>query len=284
MVRFQRVDVAQERLHNQHLVSPPVTTPADVVRHLGAVQAQEYHVAKWALGLRMDGATDSLVEDAFTAGHILRTHVLRPTWHFVTPSDIRWMLALTGPRVQTTLASYYRKLELDAVTLKRCTRILVRALQGGRHVPRAPLRAALEKAGIATGSMRFGFILLHAELTAVICSGPRAGKQFTYALLEERVAPAAPLAREDALAELTRRYFISHGPAQLADFVWWSGLRAGDARAGIELAGSRLARETIGGATYWFAAAGAARPPSRAAHLLPIYDEYLIAYKDRSAS
>lgn len=242
-------------------------------------------MAKWALGLRIAGATDGLIEDAFTRGDILRTHVLRPTWHFVTPSDIRWMLALSGPRLLTTLASYYRKLGLDAATLRRATRIFERLLRGGRHLTRAPIRAAFVKAGIATDSMRFGFILLHAELEALVCSGPRDGKQFTYALLEERVPAAPPRSREDGLAELTRRYFSSHGPAQLADFVWWSGLRTGDARAGIEMLGPRLVRESIDGATYWFVPNdGAPRPASRAAHLLPIYDEFLIAYKDRSAS
>ncbi len=277
--------IARERLHNQLLASPPVTTPADVVRHLGAVQAQEFPLAKWALGLRIAGATDSLIEDAFARGDILRTHVLRPTWHFVTPSDIRWMLGLSGPRVLTTYASYYRKLELDGATLRRAMRVLERLLRGGRHLTRAPIRAAFAKAGIAVDSMRFGFILLHAEFEALICSGPRAGKQFTYALLEERVPPAPMRSREDSLSELTRRYFSSHGPAQLTDFIWWSGLRTADARAGIEMLGTHLVRESIDGATYWFAPpAGVPRPASRAAYLLPIYDEYLIAYKDRSAS
>ena len=253
---------------------------------MGAVQAQEYLDAQWALALRMRRATAARIERAFAEGTILRTHVLRPTWHFVAPADIRWMLALTGPGVSRRMAAYNRRLELDATVFRRSQKTMVRALNGGVHLTRRELKAVLQRAGIrADGVQRLAHIVMQAELDAVICSGPRVGKEFTYALLDERVPASRALSRDAALAELARRYFSSHGPAQLQDFIWWSGLTVGDARAAIVMAERRLERGDVNGRTYWWSAsrrAGAA--PSQTAFLLPLYDEYLIAYKDRSAA
>jgi Winged helix DNA-binding domain len=280
------MNVAYARLHNQRLSSSPFTKPADVVSWLGAVQAQEYPGARWALALRMRRATDSGIERAFAAGEILRTHVLRPTWHFVAPADIRWMLALTAPRVRVATATYDRRLGIDAAVIQRSNKAIARALKGGRQLTRQELKAALQKAGVAAdGTQRLAHLVMHAELDAVVCSGALRGKQFTYALLDERAPGGRILTRDEALAELTRRYFTSHGPAQLQDFVWWSGLTTRDARAGLDMAGRHLADDVIDGKRYWFSSSmrAVARPP-RAAYLLPPYDEYLIAYKDRSAS
>ena len=172
-----------------------------MVAGLGAVQAQDYPAALWALGLRADGATEAVVEQALTAGTILRTHVMRPTWHFVSPADIRWLLALTAPRVKALLAYYDRKLEVDAALLAHSRTVLTQALQGGRHLTRTELGTRLEQAGIAGGDLpRLGHLMMHAELDGLLCSGARRGKQFTYALLEERVPPAPPFTREEALA------------------------------------------------------------------------------------
>ena len=281
-----RLNLLGVRLRNQGLSAARFISPDEVVSWLGAVQAQDYAGAKWALGLRMQRATDAAVERAFAAGTILRTHVMRPTWHFVTPADIRWMLALTAPRVKTAMASYNRRLELDAAVFKRSHKALARALRGGIQLTRQELKRVLERAGVNTdGVQRLAHLVMQAELDAVICSGARRGKQFTYALLDERVPPSRPLAREEALAELTRRYFTSHGPAQVQDFAWWSGLTMADARAGLALVDSGLVHQIIGGKTYWVSPSMPAIPrPSQNAHLLPLYDEYLIAYKDRSAA
>src|SRR6185369_4462037 len=218
-------DVLSQRLHNQKLSSSELEKPVDVVRWLGAVQAQDYHAALWALALRMRNATHAAVEAAFNHGEIIRTHVLRPTWHFVAPEDIRWLLQLTAPCINRRCSGTYRRFGLDDAVFKRSTKVFVKALRGGKHLTRAALRAAHNQAGIpADDTVRMGHLLLRAELDGLICSGPRLGKQFTYALLEERVPPGKTLTREEALAELTRRYFSSHGPATLQDFVWWSGL------------------------------------------------------------
>jgi len=246
------LDIAQQRLYHQRLIADPFEKPVDVVDWLVAVQAQDYFGAKWALGLRLRDAHDADLDRAFNAGEILRTHMLRPTWHFVTPIDIRWLLALTAPRVNAANAAMYRKLELDNATLKRGYKAMTKALQSGQHLTREELSEALGKAGIAATGQRLAYIVMHAELDGLICSGPRRGKQFTYALLEERVPPVAPLKRAEALATLTQRYFASHGPAMAQDFAKWSGLTTADAKLGLDMVGTQLQRETLNGAEYWF--------------------------------
>jgi hypothetical protein len=281
-------DIPNLRLHNQHLSNSTLNEPDDVVAWLGAVQSQDYAGAKWALGLRSQGITDSDIDKAFNTGAILRTHVMRPTWHFVTLADIRWMLSLTAPRVHAANSHYYRKLELDDALFVRSNAVLAKALEGGNQLTRQELRGVLEQEGITSagenGLLRLGYMIMRAELDAVICSGARRGKQFTYALLDERAPQAKTLERDEALATLTQRYFTSHGPAMIKDFVWWSGLTTADARVGLEMAKSQLIEETIEGKTYWFSSS---RPlpneKDTTAFFLPNFDEYTIAYADYSA-
>jgi hypothetical protein len=279
------LEIAHRRLHNQHIARATFKKPGDVVRWLGAVQAQDYAGAKWALGLRLQGATDDDVERAFADGSILRTHLMRPTWHFVAPSDIRWLLALTAPRVHVANAFMYRKLGLESSIFKRSDAALARALGGGTHLTRDELRSALEQAGIATGDgVRLAYLVMHAELEGVLCSGGRRGKQFTYALLDARVPHARTLGREEALAELAGRYFRSRGPATMQDFAKWSGLTLADARRGLEAVKARLRQELADGHAYWLpASTRSAKGASPTACLLSIYDEYVSGYKDRSA-
>lgn len=277
------MDIALQRLHNQRLLGPKFETLTEAVSWLGAVQAQDYPGAKWALAQRVNGLTDEAIEQAFASGEILRTHVLRPTWHFVTPEDIRWMLALTGPRINAGMASYYRQFDLDDDIFARSHEVLLKTLQGGRQLARPELVTALEAAGIATGDLRFSFIMTRAELDGLVCSGGWQGHRQTYALLAERAPQASLLDREAALAELARRYFISHGPATIKDYTWWSGLTAADAKAGLEMVKSQLHDQVIDGQTYWFADMPAPEAAAPTVYLLPPYDEYTVAYKDRSA-
>jgi hypothetical protein len=275
------MDISLERLYNQRLVGQSLATPQAVVRWLGAVQAQDYTGAKWALAQRTGQVTSAGIDTLFNDGKILRTHVMRPTWHFVAPEDIRWLLMLTGPRVQAVNAYYYRKFELDGGMLQKSEALIVKALQGGKQLRRTEIGEILKAAGITASGLQLGYILMNAELNAVICSGALNGKQHTYALLDERVPKITSFSREQALAELTRRYFTNHGPAQLPDFVWWSGLTVADAKAGIAAAG--LERFEQYGKTYWSGKEAAPKNLAASVHLLPNYDEYLIAYKDRSA-
>ncbi len=279
------LDIAHRRLDNQHITWRMLETPQTLVEWLGAVQAQDFAAAKWALGLRLQGVTDDDIEQAFTDGAILRTHVMRPTWHFVSPADIRWLLALTAPRVRAASAYSNRKLELDDAVFRCTNAVLANALQGGKQLTRDELASALQQAGIVTeGEQRVTHIMMRAELDGIICSGARRGKQFTYALLAERAPQARSLARDEALAELTMRYFTSHGPATIQDFGWWSGLTVADARVGLAMVTSSLLHETINGQTYWFSpSTPPAQDLSQAAYLLPNYDEYTVGYTDRSA-
>jgi predicted transcriptional regulator len=272
-------DIAPRRMHQQHLWGTPLGSIEDVIGWLGAVQAQEFAVAKWSVAQRAKGVDNAAVDRAFAEGVILRTHVLRPTWHFVLPTDIRWMLALTAPRVHRMMSSYDRQLELDAKTYVKTDRLLAKAV-AGRHLTRRELGDVLERAKIPARGQRLGHIVMHAELEGILCSGATNAKWHTYALIDERAPQAKTLDRDDALAELTRRYFTSHGPATVKDFVWWSSLTTADVRRGLEAAAKSLEHEVVDGRTYWFASAPAKRSPSGRFDLIQVYDENLIAYTE----
>jgi hypothetical protein len=258
------------------------------VRALTAVQSQEYPAATWALGQRSRDVTEAEVDRLFDAGSILRTHVMRPTWHFVAPEDIGWLLSLTAPHVRRALAVYGRRLGIDVTERRRVNAALTSALRGGRHLTRGEVREALQRSGVEATGQRLAHLMIHAELDRVVVSGPRRGRQLTYALYDERVPATRHLDRERALAELTRRYFTGHGPAQPRDFAWWSGLSMADVRLGLELASPSLHHELIEGVPHWSGGdvpgPGDEPPDSRTAHLLSSYDEFLVAYRDRSAS
>ena len=237
--------ITLERLRTQRLAGAGFSTPADVVRWFGAVQAQDYPGALWAVGLRTAGATEADVEQAVAARAIVRTWPLRGTLHFVAPEDVRWMLTHFAPRTIARAALRFRQLELDERTFARAAAVFVKALHGGRAVSRPRLYELLERAGIATRDNRGLHILWRCAHDRLICFGAREGKQQTFALLDEWVPPARTLDRNEALGELARRYFTSHGPATLADFTWWSGLSAADARAALASARSQLQPITI---------------------------------------
>jgi hypothetical protein len=252
----------------------------DVVGWFGALQSQDYHPAKWALAQRLGpGVTDADLDRAFDDGVVLRTHVLRPTWHFVAPADLRWLLELTAPRVHALNAYAYRRGELDGPLLRRTTGLIADAVAAGNHLTRTEIAALLARHGITAKGFRLGYILIHAELERMICSGPLRGKQHTYALLEERVPRAASLEREAALAELVRRYFTSHGPATAKDLAWWSSLTRADITTGLSLAGDALESTDVDGITFWSAPGNARMPaPSPSLRLLQAYDEYIVGY------
>jgi len=277
-------DIPHLRLNNQHIRDPLPGKPEDVVRWLCAVQAQDYAGAKWSLGLRLQNASDADIDQAFADGSILRTHLLRPTWHFIAPQDIRWLLMLTASRVHAVNASMYRKLELDSTVSEHCHKLLAQELQGGRHLTRDELRDVLQKAGIAVQhGQRLAYIMMHAELEGLVCSGGRRGRQFTYALLDERAPNTRALLRDEALSELARRYFASRGPATVHDFSKWSGLTLSDARSGLESVKANLHQEQVNGRIYWFSEPTlAAAENTPAAYLLSGYDEYISSYRDHS--
>jgi hypothetical protein len=271
---------------NQHLSRPRFTKPEELVAWLGAVQAQDFAGAKWSLGLRLKGVTDADIERVFNAGKILRTHLLRPTWHFVASEDIRWLLALTASRVHQANSYMYRKLGMDSAVFKRSNDALAKALAGGRQLTREELREVLDRAGVATeGQFRMSYLLMRAELDGVVCSGGRRGKQFTYALLDDRAPRVNLSTRDEALAELARRYFRSRGPSSVHDLANWSGLTVAEARRGLEAVKSGFNNEVIGGQSLWFSAPEQhAKRTTPAAYLLSIYDEFVSGYKAHRAA
>jgi winged helix DNA-binding protein len=279
-------DIARLRLHNQRIAYSTVEKPGDVVAWLGAVQAQDYLGALWAIGLRLRNAVEADVERAIADRTIIRTWPMRGTLHFVAAADIRWMLELLTPRVVANNAQrLLRQFDLDEGSFARSKDLLARALQGGRRLTRNATYDVLEGGGVSTASQRGLHILGRLAQDGFICFGAREGKQQTFALLDEWAPNARRVARDESLAEIAKRYFTSHGPATLQDFAWWSGLTTADATAGLEMAKRFLAQETINGQTYWLAlSAPATKDSSPTAYLLPAYDEYTVAYKDRSAA
>ena len=258
----------------------PFAAPADVVRWFGAVQSQDFAPAKWSLGERLTGIGDVEVQRAFDAGEFLRTHVLRPTWHFVAPEDIRWLLRLTGPRVHATNAYYYRQCGLDDAVLAKAHDLLTAELAGEAWRTRKELAALIDGAGLPTAGFALAYTLMHAELDGLICNGPTRGKQQTYALLEERVPPTPERDREWALAEIVTRYFTSHGPATAKDLRWWSSLTLTDIASGVELAGDRLRHEVVDGLSYWSGWHDPSPPASPTVHLVQGYDEYVVGFAE----
>jgi hypothetical protein len=278
-------EIAQQRLYTQHIAAQIFKTPAEIVKYMGAMQAQDYAGAKWAVGMRLQKSNDAAIDKAMADGSIIRTHVLRPTWHFVVPTDLRWMLDLTAHRIIALSASRERQLKLDTNIFKRSNDVLGKALAGGKQLNRLEMMDVLQQAGIDTNEQRFIHLLMRAELNQVICSGARQGKQFTYALFDDRVPKGNQPTKEEALAELVKRYFISRGPATLHDFAWWGGLTLADAKNGLESVKSGFTSTVVNGHTYWVAKdQPEINVKAPVAHLLPAFDEFAVAYSDRTAA
>lgn len=192
--------------------------------------------------MRLPNADATQIEHAINSGKLVRTHVLRPTWHLVHPEDVRWMMTLTAPGIAQSMGTYNRKLELDAALFRKSNKVFEKALKDGQQLTRSELAAILEKAKIPTNDLRMNFLLIKAEIEMVICNGGKRDKQITYALFDERVPPAKPLTQEESLATLALRFFSSHGPATLKDFIGWSGLPITAARQGLNLVKDQLSK------------------------------------------
>ncbi|MBI3482825.1 MAG: AlkZ family DNA glycosylase [Bacteroidetes bacterium] len=259
-------------------------SPKEVVGWLGAVQAQDYYMAKWAIGLRMINATDRLIEEAINSAEIIRTHVMRPTWHFALAQDIRWMLQLTAPHLKASMKSSQAKLGLNEKIFKRTNGIIEKLLIGDKHLTRSEIVAELKKKKIAADNLQATHIMFDAELNGIVCNGPMRGKQFTYALMDERIPSTKSLPKEEALAKLSLKYFTSHGPATIQDFTWWSGLPVADAKAGLEMIKGKLMSEKIENKIYWYVEPSSVKSFQSPPLFLPAYDEFMISYTDRSAS
>jgi len=275
-------DIALHRLGNQLIAPASHASPAEVVSHLGAMQAQDYLGSLWSIGLRSPGSTEADIESAIARREIVRTWPMRGTLHFVAPADARWMVETLAPRIISASATRQKQLELDEPTFARAAKLFTKALRGHQTLSRTAMMALLEKNGISPAGQRGYHILWRLAQECLICFGPRQGKEHTFVLFEEWLPQAKPQPREAALATLARRYFTSHGPATLADFAWWTGQKITEARAALESISADFASATLDEKTYWFhkSSTPTASPPA----LLPGFDQYLLGYTDRSAS
>lgn len=278
-------NVALIRLINQQISETNFKTIKDLVGWMGAMQAQDYAMMKWAIGTRLTGSTEQLVDKAMNDGEIIRTHLLRPTWHLTSSDDVYWMLELTASQIKAKMKSRNKELELSEAIFSKCNRLLEKVLVNGNHLKREELFSEFEKLKIATDNNRGSHLLLNAELDGIICSGISKGKSPTYAILTERISKPKPLIKDEALAKLAQKYFTSHGPATLQDFVWWSGLSVSDARHALEMVKTHFISEIIETETYWWANVNH-KPASDKTYiyLLPAFDEYIISYRNRNAS
>jgi hypothetical protein len=269
--------IARERMVGLDVWGGSVPDPGAVVADLVAMQAQEHPYARWSVGQRC-GASASVVDAAYDAGDFLRTHVLRPTWHYAAPADLRWLLQLSGPRINATAARRYAELELDVRTRRRATDFIVAAV-AEQPMTRRELADMLERKGISPREQRMPYLLIHAELHLAVCSGPMHGTQHTYLPFDDRVPPGPEYSEDEALAELARRWFTTRGPASLRDFAWWAGLPAEPARRALASVQSALSSFERDGVTYWFAEARRVPRGSRV-DLVQCYDETIISYTE----
>ncbi|MDR1881267.1 MAG: winged helix DNA-binding domain-containing protein [Prevotella sp.] len=271
------------RMASQQLDEPAFEHPEEVVSWMGAVQAQDYEMSKWAVGVRLKSATRAVVEQAIEKGRILRAHVMRPTWHLVPAEDIRWMLKLSAAHIKSAAQSRDRELEITESLFTKTNRLIENMLEGNKSLTRQEIALELNRVGIVADGPRMNHFLIRAETEGIICSGVDKGRKPTYALLEERVPPVRELSKEESLAKLAERYFRSHSPASLYDFAWWSGLSITEARKAIHLIEPLLVADRFAGQALFVHEACRESPGSSAVYFLPSYDEYLISYKDRTS-
>lgn len=273
----------RHRFAAQYLSTGKAESPHAAVRRLLAVQAQDYHAALWAVGLRTSGATAATVEQALSERRIVRTWPMRGTLHLVAAEDVRWLQGLLAPRALARDGNRHeREYGLDTKAMRECRRAVERILRDGEPMPRPALYAALEADGIATGGSRGLHILMRLAHEGLICQGPRVGKQPGFVWLDAWLPPTPTLSREEALAELARRYIAGHGPATAHDLAWWSGLALKDAKHALASVAPELTELEADGARYWLATDADAAGSARGVLLLPAFDEYLLGYKDRT--
>ena len=278
-------EIAQYRLASQKLLEVNSSSPQEIVHHMGAMQAQDYAMAKWAIGSRCD-SSEKVIEEAINSAQIIRTHILRPTWHFVAADDIYWMLDLSAPQVKRFTASAAKKCDFDEKKLNQINAQIEKLLAGNNHLTRDEIMLELNIQKTSGQDFLGAAIMMNAELDGLVCNGKMKGKQMTYALLEERVAkPQTKLTKEEGLAKLAQRYFESHGPATVLDFSWWSGFPPTTCKTVLNSIESELNSVEIDNQKYFFSQnLDRQRNFCESVHFLAAFDEILIGYKTREVS
>ncbi len=277
--------IAYLRLINQQVQSSKFKSAKELVSFMGAMQAQDYSMAKWAVGLRLQNSTDKKIEKAVHDGEIIRTHLMRPTWHFVSADDIYWMLELTAPQMKTAVKSRHNFLGLTEKIISKSNHIIEKSLRDGNHLTREELMKIIAKAKIPASAEVAIHLMFRAEIDGIVCNGKIKNNKQTYALLSERVSKNKTYTKDEALALLAKKYFASHGPATLKDFIWWSALLVKDATHALEMVKDNFISEKVENEIYWLRnSMNESTDIKKSVHLLPAYDEFLIGYKKRDAS
>lgn len=274
---MKRADILQLRLWNQGAGTPRFEKPGEVVSHMGAIQAQDYGMALWAAGLRFSTSNRAAVESAINTGQLIRTHILRPTWHLVHQKDIRWMMRLSAPYVKKATQYIDKKEGLTDELFKKCRKVIERMLEKTDQVTKEDIISALSKQHIIAGPLLATQIIIRAELEMLLCNG---AAKSTYALFDKKVPPAPEPTKTEAIVQLAQRYFQSRGPATVKDFAWWSGLGIHEARAGMAELGSALQSFTLYDLKYYHFDVEGTIPPKTTITLLPCYDEYTVGYSE----
>jgi hypothetical protein len=276
-------DILKLRLHNQGLAVEKRGTVKEVVASMGAVQAQDYAMAKWAIGLRLSGTSDAMIEAAINRGDIVRVHIMRPTWHFVAPEDIRWMTTLTAPNIKKLAAVHNKQIGLTASNITKCLKLIENFLGDGEPKTRTEIVEELSRRKLNLDNVQATNVMILAEVEMIACNGPRRNKEFTYALFDSRVPSYNQIDRDEAMRRLTTRYFASHGPATLRDFAWWSGLSNTDVKSAVTMCGDVLLRETVEGQEYYRSSRSPGEDTSKpdGIQLIPPYDEFTVGYANR---
>jgi hypothetical protein len=279
-------EIAINRLINQQISNPKLKTPQEVLEWMGAIQAQDYAMSKLAIGIRLpNNAFDKQIEDDLNNGKIIRTHLLRPTWHLVSADDVRWMMQLSAPNLNKSVASMNRSLGLDETVLKKSNSLIRKLLEKNEILTREEIMNELNKKGIATNDLRASHIMFRAETEMIVCNGERVGKQLTYALFDRKVPAAKPLQKDEALARLAEKYIQSRSPVTIKDFVWWSGLNVSDAKKAFEMVKSKFISSIIENEEYWTNETDNLKTnKDNSVYFLPAFDELIISYKDRTAT
>ena len=273
--------IPHHRLHTQQIAQQQFQQPKELLNWMGAMQAQDYEMSKWAVALRLPDANENKIETALNNGELIRTHILRPTWHIVSAENHRWMMDLSAPQLTRTLNSYNKSVGIDAKTLLKAEKIILKLLAKKNHCTRDEIMSILQKEKINTDNYRSAHIMFHAELNGLVCNGIRKGKEITYALLDERIPLSKKLNRDEALAKLATIYFQSHSPATLKDFSWWSGLNQTEAKKSIDFISKNLEKIEVGEQTYFVFQPTKKIKQNAEIHLLPAFDEYIISYNHR---
>lgn len=271
------------RLNNQLLSDHNLEDPVEVVNYMCAMQSQSLDMAKWAIGSRLQNSSSKTITDALNTGKIIRTHILRPTWHFISAEDIYWMNDLSYPRLKPVYQYYAKMLKANVSTIYSYINHVEKVLEGCKHLTKQEIRVNIKEAGIDLDDNNLSVLLSFAELEGIIVNGKLDGNKQTFTLLKEWVPYRENISKEEALKRLAYKYFSSHGPATLQDFVWWSGLTVTDCRNAMEMIKSDFISEMVNGREFWMKSS-IISPILEidTALLLAPFDEFLVSYKDRS--